>query len=252
MKAARTPVVQMPPAIRTCGRTSVKMEKRILLVEDEPGLVVVLRDRLQSEGYNVETAQDGEEGLDLATRSYFDLIILDLMLPRKGGLDLCRDLRQQSFTTPVLMLTARSQTIDKIIGLKIGADDYITKPFDMHELLARVEALLRRTPHNGGGSSIICQFGSVRVDFRRTEVLRDGLPMALSAREFQLLKYLIEHRGATLSRKELLKDVWGYGGLTLTRTVDVHVASLRQKLEPDPKHPQYILTVLGFGYKFVG
>lgn len=228
------------------------MEKRILLVEDEAGLVVALRDRLQSEGYSVETAQDGEEGMNLATRNYFDLIILDLMLPRKGGLDLCRDLRQQSFTTPVLMLTARSQTIDKVIGLKIGADDYITKPFDMLELLARVEALLRRTPRDGAGSGAIYQFGSIQVDFRRTEVTRNGFQVSLSAREFQLLKYLIEHREVTLSRKELLKDVWGYGAFTLTRTVDVHVASLRQKLEADPKHPKFIRTVLGFGYKFVG
>jgi two-component system alkaline phosphatase synthesis response regulator PhoP len=228
------------------------MGKKILIVEDEPGLVVALRDRLQSEGYTIETAQDGVEGLSLATRNYFDLIILDLMLPRKSGLDVCRELRQQSFSTPVIMLTARSQTIDKVIGLKIGADDYITKPFEMLELLARVEALMRRNPQNGGTIQAIYRFGSIQVDFRRTEVSRNGLPVSLSAREFQLLKYLIEHRETTLSRHDLLKDVWGYGAFTVTRTVDVHIASLRQKLEEDPKHPKFILTVLGFGYKFVG
>lgn len=192
------------------------------------------------------------EGLNLATRNHFDLIILDLMLPQKSGLDVCRELRQQSFSTPVIMLTARSQTIDKVIGLKIGADDYITKPFEMLELLARVEALLRRNPQNGGAVQAIYQFGSIQVDFRRTEVTRKGVPVLLSAREFQLLKYLIEHRETTLSRNDLLKDVWGYGAFTVTRTVDVHIASLRQKLEEDPKHPRFILTVLGFGYKFVG
>ncbi|HZO99401.1 MAG TPA: response regulator transcription factor [Terriglobia bacterium] len=228
------------------------MGKKILIIEDEPGLVVALRDRLQSEGYTVETAQDGVEGLNLATRNHFDLIILDLMLPQKSGLDVCRELRQQSFSTPVIMLTARSQTIDKVIGLKIGADDYITKPFEMLELLARVEALLRRNPQNGGAVQAIYQFGSIQVDFRRTEVTRKGVPVLLSAREFQLLKYLIEHRETTLSRNDLLKDVWGYGAFTVTRTVDVHIASLRQKLEEDPKHPRFILTVLGFGYKFVG
>jgi two-component system alkaline phosphatase synthesis response regulator PhoP len=233
-------------------RTSVAMKKKILLIEDESGLAVTLQDRLQGEGYSVEAAADGEAGLERATRDYFDLIILDIMLPGKSGLELCRELRQQLITAPILMLSTRSQTIDKVLGLKIGADDYITKPFDMLELLARIEAHLRRAPSGSGRPGAIYQFGPIRVDFRRAEVFRHGSPVALSAREFQLMKYFIEHRGATLSRKELLKEVWGYGGVPSTRTVDVHVFTLRRKLEADPRHPQFIQTVMGFGYKFLG
>ena len=227
------------------------MEERILLVEDERGLVVTLGDRLHSEGYQVETAGDGKEGLDRATQEPYDLIVLDIMLPRKNGLDVCRDLRQGGLTTPILMLTARGQTVDKVLGLKLGADDYVTKPFDMHELLARVEALLRRAPSTPPGPGTIHQFGSIRVDLRRAEATCDGKPVPLTAREFQLLRYFLEHREATLTRKELLKEVWGYSALTSTRTVDVHVAGLRQKLETDPSHPKFILTVQGLGYKFV-
>jgi two-component system alkaline phosphatase synthesis response regulator PhoP len=228
------------------------MKKKILLIDDEPGLAVTLQERLLCEGYNVEVAQDGDAGLERATRDYFDLIILDIMLPGKSGLEVCRELRQQLITAPILMLSARSQTIDKVLGLKIGADDYVAKPFDMLELLARIEAHLRRTPNRTGEPGAIYEFGSIRVDFRRAEVFRHRSPVALSAREFQLLKYFIEHRGATLSRKELLKEVWGYGGLPSTRTVDVHVFSLRHKLESDPRNPQFIRTIMGLGYKFLG
>jgi len=228
------------------------MKKKILLIEDEPGLVLTLQDRLRAEGYIAEAAQDGESGLERAAHDYFDLILLDIMLPGKSGIDVCRDMRQHCITSPILMLTARTQTVDKVLGLKIGADDYITKPFDMQELLARIEANLRRAPGGMAGPGAIHQFGSVRVDIRRTEVFRDGSPVALSAREFQLLKYFIEHRGATLSRAELLRDVWGYEGTPSTRTVDVHVFSLRQKLETDPKNPQFIHTIIGLGYKFLG
>jgi two-component system alkaline phosphatase synthesis response regulator PhoP len=226
------------------------MDKKILLVEDEPGLLLTLSDRLRSEGYHVETAADGPKGLERASSDQYDLIILDIMLPRKSGLDICRDLRQQGFTTPILMLTARGQVVDKVLGLKMGADDYLTKPFDMMELLARTEALLRRpAPLAAAGAY---QFGNLRVDLRSTAVSRDGEQITLSAREFQLLRYFIEHRGETLSREELLKNVWGYAALPATRTVDVHVAWLRQKLESDPKRPQYILTLQGLGYKFSG
>jgi two-component system alkaline phosphatase synthesis response regulator PhoP len=225
---------------------------KILLVEDEPGLVVTLGDRLRNEGYQVEVARDGREGLGRALNEYFDLIILDLMLPLKNGIDVCRDLRQNGLAVPVLMLTARSQTVDKVLGLKIGADDYVTKPFEMLELLARIEALLRRAPSTPASLGNIHQFGVIRVDLRRAEVWREGHPAALSAREFRLLRYFIEHRGATLPRNELLREVWGYDPATSSRTVDVHVAGLRQKLESDPKHPQLILTVLGLGYKFAG
>jgi two-component system alkaline phosphatase synthesis response regulator PhoP len=228
------------------------MNKRILLVEDEPGLVMTLTDRLRSEGYAVETATDGESGLARATNEAFDVIILDVMLPRKNGLDMCRDLRQRGVQTPTIMLTARSQVIDKVLGLKLGADDYLTKPFEMIELLARLEALTRRIPTPEPTSSDSYQFGSVRVDFRRAEVENAGNPVELSALEFRLLRYFIDHRGATLPRDELLNEVWGYNAVVSTRTVDVHVAWLRQKLESNPRHPQYILTIHGLGYKFIG
>ncbi|MFQ5742508.1 MAG: response regulator transcription factor [Acidobacteriota bacterium] len=229
------------------------MNKRILLVEDEPGLVLTLSDRLGSEGYEVKCASNGVEGFERATQEHFDLIILDVMLPDKNGFDLCRDLRQQGLQTPVLMLTARAQVEDKVVGLKLGADDYLTKPFETIELLARIEALLRRvtTPPEGGFSDSY-QFGRMKVDFRRAEVWREDEEVELSAREFQLLRYFIENRGAVLSRNELLNDVWGYDAMPTTRTVDVHVAWLRQKIEPNPRHPQFILTVHGLGYKFVG
>lgn len=228
------------------------MSKRILLVEDEPGLVLTLSDRLASEGYLVESARDGETGLERASTAGFDVILLDVMLPRKNGYDVCRDLRQRGVNTPVLMLTARGQVVDKVVGLKLGADDYLTKPFEMMELLARIEALLRRAPAAGASSADTYQFDAIKIDFRRAEVSRGEEKIDLSAKEFQLLRYFIEHREATLSRDELLNEVWGYDAMPTTRTVDVHVAWLRQKLEPNPKHPQYILTVHGMGYKFVG
>jgi two-component system alkaline phosphatase synthesis response regulator PhoP len=225
------------------------MNERILLVEDEPGLRLTLSDRLAREGYTVETAADGEQAMSAATADSFDLIVLDLMLPKKSGLDVCRDLRQNGYATPILMLTARGQTVDKVVGLKLGADDYLTKPFEMPELLARIEALLRRAGQ-GPSRSALHRFGSVLVDLRKTEVVRDGKAVPLSAKEFQLLRYFIEHRGETLPRERLLTDVWGYERSLSTRTVDVHVAWLRQKLEADPKQPQFILTIHGLGYKF--
>ncbi len=227
------------------------MSKRVLLVEDEPGLVLTLSDRLASEGYKVESASDGVSGLDRAIGGGFDLIILDVMLPRKNGFDVCRDLRQRGVETPVLMLTARGQVVDKVVGLKLGADDYLTKPFEMMELLARLEALSRRAPARESSVDVY-QFGTIRVDFRRAEVENSDRKIEMSAKEFQLLRYFIEHREATISRDELLNEVWGYDAMPSTRTVDVHVAWIRQKIEPNPRHPQYILTVHGMGYKFVG
>lgn len=226
------------------------MAQSILLVEDQEALRMTLSDRLSSEGYTVDCAGDGQEGLQKALHSTYDLILLDVMLPRKNGFDVCREVREAGVSTPMIMLTARGDTVDKIVGLKLGADDYLAKPFDMMELMARVEALLRRTSPNGGNG--IHQFGEVRVDVRGTEVTRRGKPVALSAREFQLLRYLIERRGATLPRNQILAEVWGYSAETFTRTLDVHVASLRQKLENDPKRPELILTVPGLGYKFSG
>lgn len=225
---------------------------RVLLVEDEPGLQLALTDRLVAEGYRVETAGDGDSAVRRATGEPFDVILLDVMLPGRDGFDVAKTVRQQGVQTPILMLTARTQVVDRVVGLKLGADDYLTKPFEMVELLARIEALLRRAPASSGVSLERFQFSTVLVDARKAEVSKDGAPLDLSAKEFHLLRYFIEHRGATLSREELLTEVWGYQSTPSTRTVDVHVAWLRQKLEPNPRVPQYILTVHGLGYKFVG
>ena len=227
------------------------MDARILLVEDDPSIREVTAIGLRNAGFTVETAADGAEGLERFAAEPFDLVLLDVMLPRLGGFDVMRELRKRGIETPVIMLTARGQLVDKVVGLKLGADDYVTKPFEMVELLARIEAKLRRAPevpHPAEGH----QFGEIRMDFRKAETTKAGEPLDLSAREFQLLRYFIEHRGATLSREELLNEVWGYNSMPSTRTVDVHVAWLRQKIEPNPRHPQYILTVHGMGYKFAG
>jgi len=226
------------------------MNENILLVEDEQALRMTLSDRLQSEGYVVDFSPDGEQGFEKATSLPFDLIILDIMLPRRSGLDVCRDIRLAGLATPILLLTARGQIVDKVAGLKLGADDYVTKPFDTLELMARIEALLRRAPTRIGQG--ILHFGSIRVDILGTQVMREGKPVYLSAREFQLLRYFAEHNGITLSRDEILREVWGYEVGTFTRTVDVHVAGLRQKLEKAPKKPEMIITVPGIGYKFQG
>jgi two-component system, OmpR family, alkaline phosphatase synthesis response regulator PhoP len=229
---------------------SPRINARILIVEDETGLATTLKDRLQKEGHTVTVARDGNSGMEMATREPFDVLILDIMLPGQSGLAICQKLRQLGSNAPILMLTARRQTTDKVVGLRTGADDYLTKPFKMVELLARVDALLRRAGKTTGPVRYEC--GDLQIDIRSTEVTRDGHPVALSAKEFQLLRYFAEHRGATLSRDELLREVWGYGGQPSTRTVDVHVAWLRQKIEKDPKNPQHILTIVGLGYKFVG
>ncbi len=224
---------------------------KILLVEDEAGLILTLTDRLSSEGFDVRSATDGERGLSDALAESFDLIILDVMLPKRNGLDVCRDLRQKNVHTPILMLTAKGETLDKVLGLKLGADDYLTKPFEMLELLARIEALMRRSTNTNGNATDAFRFGDVSVDFRRAEVSKNNQPVELSAIEFKLLQFLIENRGAVHSRDKLLDAVWGYDAMPTTHTVDVHVAWLRQKLEANPKHPQFIQTVHGLGYKFV-
>jgi two-component system alkaline phosphatase synthesis response regulator PhoP len=229
-----------------------EFQRRILLVEDEESLILTLRDRFQSEGYLVTVESDGESALATGTRTPFDLIVLDVALPRKNGFDVCRDLRQRGIQTPILMLTARGQVIDRVLGLKLGADDYVTKPFDASELLARIEALLRRSRSINEASPDSFAFGDIRVDFRSAVVLRDGQVVDLSSLEFKLLRYFVERRGALLTRDELLEKVWGYDAMPVTRTVDVHVASLRQKLEKNPSRPDFIVTVHGLGYKFVG
>jgi len=223
---------------------------KVLLVEDEAGLILTLTDRLEAEGFAVKSATDGESGLRAALAENFDLIILDVMLPRKNGYDVCRDLRQKGVNTPVLMLTAKGETIDKVLGLKLGADDYLTKPFEVIELLARIEALLRRAPQASGAAAEVFRFGDVEIDFKRAEVAKNSQTVELSAMEFRLLQFLIENRGAVHSRNQLLDEVWGYDAMPSTRTVDVHIAWLRQKLEDNPKYPQFIQTVHGMGYKF--
>jgi len=230
------------------------MNENILIVEDEEELCMTLGDRLRSEGYVVDLAVDGNTGLEKATRLPFDLIILDIMLPSRSGLDVCSDIRRAGLATPILLLTARSQTVDKIVGLKLGADDYVTKPFDTLELMARVEALLRRAPAKAGPAQSngpdMYECGSIVLDIRRTRVTHHGKPVILTAREFHLLRYFAEHQGVTVSRDELLLRVWGHQAGTFTRTVDVHVASLRQKLEVSSKKPEMIITVPGIGYRF--
>ena len=231
------------------------MSARILIVEDEPALVLTLTDRLRSEGYEVESAETGDQGALRAREAPFDMILLDVALPGKSGFDVLRDLRQQRIDTPVLMLTARGQVVDRVVGLKLGADDYLVKPFEMVELLARIEALLRRGAAPVSSSPAVTEtfrFGDISIDFRKAEVTKAGQSIELSAREFKLLRYFVEHRGAALSRDELLNEVWGYNAMPSTRTVDVHVAWLRQKIEDNPRHPQHIHTVHGLGYKFVG
>ncbi len=231
------------------------MAKRVLLVEDEAGLVLTLHDRLRREGYAVEHAGDGETGLARATSEAFDLVVLDVGLPRLNGFEVLEAMRERGVDTPVLMLTARGQVADKVAGLRMGADDYVAKPFEMAELLARIEARLRRdAPASGAAtraSTSIHELGAVRVDLEHARATRDGQAVECSAREFQLLRYLLEHRGETISRERLLQHVWGYRADTTTRTVDVHVAWLRQKIEPNPEHPQYLITVRGQGYKIL-
>jgi len=226
------------------------MNENVLVVEDEEVLRNALEVRLRAEGYTVDTAADGDEGLLKATELPFDLIILDIMLPYRSGLDVCRGVRQKGLATPILMLTVRDQTVDKVVGLSIGADDYLTKPFEAPELIARIQTLLRRVPVRAG--QVVHQIGTLRVDVQRETVMRNGKPVKLTSREFRLLCYLMERTGSTVPRTELLESLWGHEEGTSTRTIDVHVASLRRKLEYNPKRPELILTTPGVGYKFVG
>ncbi len=224
---------------------------KILIVEDEPDMVTGLRDTFEFEGYEVIVARDGEEGLKKALEEKPDLIVLDLMLPKMSGLDVCRNLRRNSFEAPILMLTARGQELDKVLGLEVGADDYITKPFGLNELLARVRAHLRRATHEVATIEHY-SFGDVAVDFQKFKASKNNQPIELSPREFELLKFLVNHRRETVTREQLLDAVWGYDAMMYTRTVDNHIAKLRQKIEADPENPAFILTVHRVGYRFVG
>jgi two-component system alkaline phosphatase synthesis response regulator PhoP len=223
----------------------------VLIIEDDEAMSVALRDGFSYEGYTVTLARDGEAGLALATAHRPDLIILDVMLPKMTGLDVCRQLRAGGDGVPIIMLTARGQEIDKVLGLKLGADDYVTKPFGFMELMARAEAVLRRA--RGGTAPLDgYRFGEVAIDFKRHEATRAGAPLELSPREFQLLAFFIRHRGEVVTRETLLDAVWDYNAIPFTRTVDMHIAKLRKKLEDNPADPRWIVTVHRLGYKFTG
>jgi len=224
---------------------------RILIVEDEPAMVQGLRDNFEYEGYEVISAADGADGLSRAIADQPDLVVLDVMMPKMSGLDVCKQLKARKPSLPIIMLTARGQEIDKVVGLELGADDYVTKPFSIRELMARVKAVLRRASPQAPTTEIY-RFSDVEVNVRSNEVLRSGQPVELSSKEFALLAYFVAHPAETLSRDRLLDAVWGYENYPTTRTVDAHIVHLRQKLEPNPEEPRFILTVHGSGYKFVG
>ena len=227
------------------------MTKRILVIEDEPQMLLGLRDNLELEGYEVITAADGEEGLAKAISAAPDLVVLDVTLPRKNGFEVCRELRARANATPVVMLTARSQETEKVLGLELGADDYVTKPFSITELLARIRAVLRRAGGRPAGVET-CRIGDVEIDFRTHQAHRAGQRIDFTAREFDLLRYLVGHTGQVVTREQILNQVWGYEESPTTRTIDNFVAKLRQKIERAPHEPEHILTVHGAGYKFVG
>jgi two-component system alkaline phosphatase synthesis response regulator PhoP len=226
------------------------IRRRILLAEDEPGLRRTLTDLLSSQGYTVQSSADGQEAQTFAEKEVYDLIILDVMLPSRTGFDVCRNLRNRGIQTPILMLTARSELSNKVQGFKAGADDYLTKPFEPVELKMRIEALLRRAPPGERKKLKRFEFQGISVDFAKLSLTRNGEVIGLSERESRLLQHLIESRGEVVSRDELLHEVWGYSSPPMTRTVDVHIAWLRQKVEDDPSNPRFIVTVHGQGYRF--
>jgi DNA-binding response OmpR family regulator len=224
---------------------------KILIVEDQKDMVTGLVFNLEAQGYEVGAAYDGEAGLSAAEKEKPDLIVLDIMLPKKDGFEVCRELRRRGHDVPILMLTARREEADKVLGLEIGADDYLTKPFGLSEFLARIKALLRR----GSGKDVpleICRFEGVEIDFKNYRATKDGVPVDLTQREFEMMKLFVRNRDRVVSRNKFLNEIWGYDRFPTTRTVDAHIAGLRQKLEADPEHPRYIVTVHGLGYKFIG
>lgn len=223
---------------------------KILIIEDEPNMILGLKDSLEYEGYEVLSAQDGEEGLIKASSAKPDLILLDVMLPLISGLDVCRALRNKGIETPIIMLTARSQEVDKVVGLEIGADDYVTKPFSIRELLARVRAHLRRAAKQIAAIETFT-FGEVELDFKKYRASKRGRELDLSAREFDILRYLIQRRDEIVTRDQLLDEVWGYKNNPISRTIDNHIAKLRQKIEDNPSAPRHIITVHRVGYRFI-
>ncbi|MBD3239841.1 MAG: response regulator [Chitinivibrionales bacterium] len=223
---------------------------RVLIVEDEPELAGGLRDNFEFDGDEVRVASDGVAGLAAAREWRPVIIVLDVMLPGKSGFDVCKELRGEGNVTPILMLTARGQEIDKVLGLELGADDYLTKPFSVRELLARVRAILRRTGEKGSSGGP-CRMGRLILDFEHYTARDDTGEVPLTHREFELLKYLRDHKGKTVSRDALLQHVWGYESFPTTRTIDTFIARIRKRLEPDPNHPRHVLTAHGIGYKYI-
>jgi len=253
VRAKERPTDLRPGSAKAYSRkdAGANRKTRILIVEDEPAMVAGLRDNFEFEGYDVISADNGVAGLERALVDDPDLVVLDVMMPRMSGLDVCKQLKAKRPSVPIIMLTARGQEVDKVVGLELGADDYVTKPFSIRELMARVKAVLRRASPQVEVPDVY-RFSDVEVNIRGNEVLRDGTPVELSAKEFALLAYFISHPAETLSRDRLLDAVWGYDNYPNTRTVDTHIVHLRQKLELNPEEPRYILTVHGSGYKFVG
>jgi two-component system alkaline phosphatase synthesis response regulator PhoP len=228
------------------------MKEKILIVEDEVKLIKGLSVNLVREGYEVVWALDGEEGLNMAFREAPDLILLDIMLPRKDGLDVCRELRSQDVSTPIIMLTAKGEEVDKVVGLEIGADDYITKPFSVKELLARIKAQLRRSTRGEISTPMVCRIDDVEIDFLHFKILRSGKEFSLTPLEAEILKFFVSHKGEVVSRDTLLNKIWGYKRFPSTRTIDNHILKLRKKLEEEPSRSKYIISIYGQGYRFMG
>jgi two-component system alkaline phosphatase synthesis response regulator PhoP len=224
---------------------------RLLIIEDEPDMVAGLKDNFELEGFEVRAAGDGVSGLEMARTANPDVVILDVMLPKMSGLEVCKALRRERRDVPILMLTARGQEMDKVVGLEVGADDYVTKPFSVRELIARVHALLRRAQGTPAPRLDSYTFGNVRLDFKAYRATRGDKRLDLSPREFDLLRYLIERKGETVSRERLLSEVWGYDSHVNSRTVDAHITKVRAKIGDNKAQPRYIVTVHGVGYRFV-
>jgi DNA-binding response OmpR family regulator len=226
--------------------------KKILIIEDEQDLIKGLKLNLSDEGFEVGWAVNGVEGLRKAIEEAPDLIILDIMLPEMDGLEVCRKLRQKNIDIPVIMLTAKGGEIDKVVGLEIGADDYMTKPFSIRELLARIKARLRHAEREGKSVPELYSCSDIEIDFNKFKIKRKGKEQDLTSLETDILKYFVIHRGEVVSRNDLLDKIWGYDSYPTTRTVDNHILKLRKKIEEDPSHPRYILSVYGGGYRFTG
>ena len=223
----------------------------ILIIEDEAQMRSGLKDNLEFEGYAVDVAEDGQIGLDKSLSKSYDLIILDVMLPKLSGFDVCKKIREKGIKTPIIMLTAKGEEIDKVLGLELGADDYVTKPFSLRELLARVKAILRRTDESSSKAQQKITIGKLEIDFNSYTAMVEGKSVAMTHKEYEIVKYLWQHKGATVSRDNLLEEVWGYDDYPTTRTVDNFILKLRQKIEINPNRPKHILTVHGIGYKLV-